>query len=63
MWLDKNCNRCKKNVEFIAGDYIVHCDIENELALASVMDGNVPDEIYKRMGDPMDFDCPEREDK
>lgn len=61
IWLRKNCESCKKNVLRINDEYISQCDIEEALALAMVTDGKVTNEIYERMGDPLEFECPEWE--
>jgi len=62
-WRAQNCDRCKKNVEYDAekDEYIDHCDIEEALSLGLLL-GDVPDDIIKRMGNPMDFSCPEFEE-
>lgn len=61
MWRERNCDRCKKDVEIKGNDYITHCDIEEAISLGAVTDGEVPDDIYKRMGLENSWDCPERE--
>jgi hypothetical protein len=61
IWRERNCDRCKKDMEIIAGEYISHCDIEDALSFASVTDGMISNEIAERMGNPMDFKCPEIE--
>ena len=60
-WLSKNCEQCKKNVEVHGDEYTAHCEIEEALAIAAVTDGHIAQDIYKRMGDPLKFDCPEIE--
>ncbi len=61
LWLDKCCGVCKKNVELVDGKHIAHCDIEEELAWASVTNGMIPDKVHERMGEPLEFACKEIE--
>ena len=46
-WLDSNCLRCKKY------DYAnpeQSCEIDNAISMAAMSDGQVPLEIFDRMG-------------
>jgi hypothetical protein len=61
IWLAKNCESCKKNVKRVGDEYISQCDIEEALSIGAITDGKVPKDIYERMGDPLEFECPEWE--
>lgn len=61
LWLDKNCDSCKKNVLRVGDEYYSRCDIEEALAFGAGTDGLISQELYSRMGDPMEFECPEWE--
>jgi hypothetical protein len=63
-WQARNCERCAKyNAE--EADPLL-CELDFALGVAALTDGEVPDDIARRMGysgDPQQFtwDCPERE--
>ena len=59
-WYSENCEKCKKNVLIEGNNYKSQCDIEEAIALGTIT-GEVPDDIGKRMGNPLDFKCPEFE--
>lgn len=60
-WRYSNCDRCKKDVEFVDGEYVKHCDIEAAISLGAII-GTIPTEIYNRMIANDDFwSCPELE--
>jgi len=59
-WRETNCDRCKKNVLNENDNYKSQCDIEEALSLGAIT-GTIPESIFKRMGNPLDFNCPEFE--
>jgi hypothetical protein len=64
-WIERNCNRCWKSMnETRKGS----CSLDRALATACFGDGEISDEVAKRIGAPDDctvygWDCPEREEQ
>lgn len=63
-WELRNCVNCKKGYDNNGERY--KCDIQEALTGAYIGDGEVSEEIWKRMGGPehegeYTWDCPEKE--
>lgn len=64
-WSSKNCANCIKGAK--EPDFVINCDIEQELLLASFEDGYVTEDVFKRMGAEKNegnynWICPERQE-
>lgn len=65
-WTSRNCDRCKSSWDDGMAVPYGPCEIDNALSAACLEDGQVSDEIGKRMGagaDPLSYswECPEKE--
>jgi len=49
-WTGANCDRCTKGAHRLGADALPDCEIELALGEAYLDDGNISDEIAKRMG-------------
>lgn len=64
-WSSKNCANCSKGAK--EPDFVMCCDIEEKLFVASFEDGNIDKDIYDRMGAKSNvgiynWHCPEKQE-
>jgi hypothetical protein len=59
-WIDRNCSRCSK---YDPDEATGECEIDDALGMAYLGDGEISEEIARRMGYDeavYSWDCPER---
>jgi len=57
IWLDRNCDRCRKQYDPATGE--APCDIEESLSVACLTDGKISAEMARRSGLNIRWDRPQ----